>query len=133
MKTKQIRKDNQPVTSAQFKIAMAKIDKRFEKIDERFEKADKRTDGLEAEMRQGFKIMNAKLAAFIAILNANIDRAIRESEARQDKKFQKIFDAIDAFIKRTESSEREILFLGKQHDDLANYCTEKIGYPVYGR
>lgn len=40
---------------------------------------------------------------------------------------------IDDFLKRAEDNDREILFLGKQHDDLAKFCTQKIGYPTYGR
>lgn len=126
MKTRKSENGNQPLTLAQFQAAMGKIDKKFEQVDRRFNK-------LEAEMDQGLKIVNAKLASFVAIVTVNTDRAIRESEDRQDKRFNNIFSAIDAFIKRTEANEREILFLGRQHDDLAHYCTEKIGYPTYGR
>lgn len=122
-----------PVTVNQLKSilkqAFAPIHKRFEIIDKRFAQIDKQFKQIDTK----FEVTNGKLAAFVGINALNIDRAIRDLEERQNKQFDKIFSKMDAFLKRTEENEREVLLLGKQHDNLANYCTEKMGYPVYGR
>lgn len=130
MKKQQHTNGNRPVTVSQlenilqnsFSVFEKKLDKRFMQINKKFKQIDCR-----------FDIVNAKLAAFIGINTMNIDRAINALEERQNKQFNKIFTKIDEFLKRTEENEEEILLLGKQHDNLAKYCTEKIGYPVYGR
>lgn len=75
----------------------------FTKIDVRFDLIDKR---------------------FLTV-NVRIDNV--------EKKLTRLESHIDDFLKRTEDNERETLFLGKQHDDLAKYCTAKIAYPTYGR
>ena len=79
------------------------IDRRFEAIDRRFEAIDHRFDAIDKR----FDAM--------------------------DSKFDFLHSAIDAFMKRTEDNELEIKLLGRQHDNLAKYCAQKIGYPTYGR
>lgn len=44
-----------------------------------------------------------------------LSRAIAGLEKNIKEQFNKVFNHIDAFMKRTESNEREILFLGPVH------------------
>lgn len=97
------------------------IDKRFEAIDKRFEAIDRRFDAIDKR----FILQDARIEA--------LEKAVHNLEETVKDSFTKMYNHIDAFMKRAESNEHEILFLGRQHDDLAKYCTEKIGYPTYGR
>ncbi|MEK9132237.1 MAG: hypothetical protein AAB606_00815, partial [Patescibacteria group bacterium] len=98
------------------------VDKQFAEIDSKFIQIDR-----------NFAVVNGKLAAYVGVNTMNIDRAVNALEERQNKKFDAILAKMDAFINRTEVNEREITFLGHQHDNLAKYCHEKIEYPEYGR
>lgn len=122
MTKKQNANGNSPVTVSELKKILKPILDKLTKHDKRFEQIDK-----------NFLVINGKLAAFVSINTLNIDRAINALEERLNKRFDKIMTTMDAFIKRSETNEREIMFLGKQHDDLAKYCTQKIAYPPYGR
>lgn len=106
-KRKQPTKDNKPVTFKQLNQALKPILDRLEVIDGKFILHDARIEALE--------------------------KAVRNLEETFKDNFTKMYSHIDAFMKRTESNGTEILFLGRQHDDLAKYCTVKIGYPTYGR
>lgn len=107
------------VTFTQFKKAITQIDK----IMNRLEKC----------MDERFAILNGKFSAMVGINTMNIDRAVNGLEDRLDKKLQRIFDVLDGVVNGIDKSDREIVLLGKQHDDLAKYCTGKIAYPTYGR
>lgn len=112
------------------------VDQRFKQVDERFKQVDRRFKEIDkkfVEIDKNFGIINGKLAAYFSAIMINMDKAIRDSEEKFHNEILDLKTLIDAFIKRSEANEREILLLGKQHDNLANYCTEKIGYPVYGR
>lgn len=117
----------------------AEIDRRFDIMETHFDMNDRRYIGLNARTEALEKSVN-NLEKAIKYLDEKTERrddalsqAIAGLEKNMNEKFNKVFNHIDAFMKRTEASEREILFLGKQHDDLAKYCTVKIGYPTYGR
>lgn len=103
-KRKQSTKDNKPVTLKQLNQT---INQALKPIEHRFMLHDARLEALEKAVH-------------------NLDETFKDN-------FTKMYSHIDAFMKRTESNETEILFLGRQHDNLAKYCTEKIGYPIYGR
>lgn len=126
MKKQQKLNSNQPLTLSQFNEALSifskKLDERFEQIDERFIDVDTR-----------FKEIGGCFQAAQSIHAMYTDRAIRELENRLSKKFDIMMSRIDTFLNRAETNERETTFLGRQHDDLAKYCTEKISYPPYGR
>lgn len=65
-----------------------------------------------------------------------VDKRFLAANIRIDNvehKLGRLDSHIDNFLKRAGDNDREILFLGKQHDDLAKYCTGKIGYQTYGR
>lgn len=143
-----------------FKIGkrLEKMDKEFEKIADQFLKIDKHFDELAAqytqefariddnflEINKGFKKtdenfaalngkLDGKLAAYFGVTNSNIDKVKNDLEEVLHKEILQLNKSMDAFLKRTEKNEQEITFLGRQHDDLAKYCTEKIQYPTYGR
>ena len=120
---------NKPLTLSQLERALAPFYKKFEQIDKRFEQIDERFKGVDTR----FKEMGGWFQAAQSIHAMYTDRAIGEFEIRLNKKFDNIMSIIDAFLKRTEDNKQEITFLGRQHDDLAKYCTEKIAYPTYGR
>lgn len=112
------------------------LDKRFDQIDRKFDLIDRKFELMAdqfAQIDKRFAVVEGKLAAYVGINTMNIDRAINALEERQNKKFDVIISRMDAFLNRTEVNEREITFLGKQHDNLAKYCHEKIAYPEYGR
>lgn len=112
-----------PVTFSQLNAQLKQAFESFGKqIDKRFAGVDKK-----------LATLDGKITASMALNAINIDRAINALEERQNKKFDAILARMDAFIKRTEVNEREITFLGSQHDNLAKYCHEKIAYPEYGR
>lgn len=126
MKKQQRQNGNKPVTSSELKKALnnlqQSLNKKFAHIDGKFAQIDER-----------FAIVDNKFKG-LADLNAmNIDRAIAMLELKLDKRHNDMMNRIDAFLKRSEANEREILFLGRQHDDLAKYCHGKIAYPEYGR
>gem|GEM_PF-5541152 len=65
-----------------------------------------------------------------------VDKRFLAANIRIDNiehKLGRLDSHIDNFLKCAGDNDREILFLGKQHDDLARYCTAKIDYPTYGR
>lgn len=78
------------------------------------------------------KEFETRLKGHLQMTELMVDRAVERLETKMDKRHYEFMNMIDAFLKRTETNEREILFLGRQHDDLAHYCTAKIGYPAYG-
>lgn len=147
MKRQHNSKNGKPVTLAQLKQVIAPlykrfdgVDQRFEQIDQRFEKIDQRFEQIDEQFKaidNQFISLNGKISAFVGITNMNI----RDAEERLEQKFMKkfeekfapIMDAVDVFMKLSRDSDCEIVLLGKQHDDLAKYCTAKIGYPTYGR
>lgn len=152
MKQQGTNNGNKPVTVSNLKTILRqsfadfekrydkKVGKRFTQTDKRFAQMDKRfaqmDRTLEIAFRQidnNFAAINGKLAALVGITSHNIDRAVSASEERLNKKLDQMIATMNTFIKRTEENEREIGFLGKQHDDLAKYCTAKIEYPEYGR
>lgn len=103
-KSRQSTKDNKPVTMKQ----------------------------LQQELKQAFVTTDRRFVLQDARLDA-LEKAVRDLDESFKDNFSRMYSHIDAFMKRTESNEREILFIGKQHDDLAKYCTAKISYPAYGR
>lgn len=112
------------------------VDQRFKQVDQRFKQVDRRFKQIDRkfiEIDKNFATVNGKLTAYFSAIMVNMDKAIRDSEERLHNEILDIKTSMDAFLKRSEANEREILLLGKQHDNLAHYCTEKIGYPVYGR
>lgn len=147
MKRKRNYNNGKPVTLAQLKQVIAPIYKRFEQIDRRFEQIDQRFNQIDEKFQQideqfsqindQFISLNGKLSAFVGITNMNIRDAEERLEQKFmnkfEEKFSPIMDAVDVFMKRSRDSDREIVLLGKQHDDLAKYCIEKIAYPTYGR
>lgn len=120
MKREKRTNGSKPVTFAQFNKHAVKTDRRFDEMDRRFDILETRFEMSERR----FIVLNAKVEK----LTERIDNF--------DKKFQdfitKMYDLADASLRRAEENAREILFLGRQHDDLANYCTKKIAYPPYG-
>lgn len=115
------------------------IDRRFDVMETRFEMNDRRYIGLNVRTESLEKSVG-NLEKAIKDLDEKterrddaLSRAIAGLEKNMKEQFNKIFNHIDAFMKRTETNERETFFLGQQHDDLAKYCTAKIGYPTYGR
>lgn len=156
-KRKQSANGGKPVTVSQLKKilkpAFADIDRRFDIMETRFEMSDRRYIGLNVRTESLEKSVS-NLEKSVGNLEKSVDnleksvqnldekterrddalsRAIVGLEKNMETQFNKVFNHIDAFMKRTEANERETLFLGKQHDDLAKYCTEKIAYPTYGR
>lgn len=158
MKKQQSQNGTQPVTLNQLKQVLRqsftdfekKINKKFEQIDKRFEQIDKRFEQVDKEFEQiyrrfeqiderfkqvdtRFKEMGGWFQAAQSIHALYTDRAIQGLEERLSKKHDNMMSLLDKFLKRVEGNEREIIFFGNQHDDLAKYCHEKIAYPEYGR
>ncbi|MBI4994477.1 hypothetical protein HZC21_02425 [Candidatus Peregrinibacteria bacterium] len=142
-------KNNKPVTLKQLKQALKpilgkfpRIDNRFETIDKRFENVEHRMDSLEHRMdslEHRMDSLEHRMDSLEHRMDSlehrmdSLEKAIHNLEEMFKDNFTKMYSHIDAFMKRTESNEHEIVFLGRQHDDLAKYCTEKIAYPIYGR
>lgn len=120
-KKKQSQNGGKPVTLQQLNQALKPVFGKFKQIDKRFEKAD--TD---------LSLLDRRITSTNIRIDA-VERALGSLEHTMKDQFNALFNHIDAFMKRIEVNEREILFLGKQHDDLAKYCTAKIAYPTYGR
>lgn len=118
----------QTVTFKQLKQALKPIEDKFAPIDRKFESIDRKFESIDRR----FESIDRKFALQDARLDA-LEKAVRNLEETVKESFTRMYSHIDAFMKRAESNEHEILFLGRQHDDLAKYCTEKIAYPVYGR
>lgn len=118
MANKKTANGHKPVTKSELNKALKPIltetNRRFDIIETRLEMGDRRFIGLNARVE-------------------NLEKSVKNLDEKFDDYFTKMYSHIDAFMKRTETNEREILFLGKQHDDLAKYCIAKINYPVYGR
>lgn len=121
MKKKTNRKgeNGKPVTVSQLHQALKPIHVHLEQF-------DKKIDDAKKEMREMVK-------GSVDMNRINSERIMHEFRQEYHRKHNEMQNNIDAFIKRTEENEREILFLGHQHDDLAKYCHKKIGYPEYGR
>lgn len=128
----QIANGGRPVTVAELKKI---ITPEFAKINKRFDDHDKRFDAVEKKLVDHdtrFDIIDKRFLA-VNIRVDSCERAIAVLEKEMREQFNTFHSAIDAFMKRGEANEREILFLGRQYDDLAKFCTQKIGYPTYGR
>lgn len=133
MKKQQRQNGNKPVTLNQLKQVirevMKKMDIGFKQVDERFKRVDEQFKQVDTR----FKEMGGWFHAAQSIHALYTDRAIQGLEERMSKKHNDMMSLLDKFLKRTDVNEREITFLGKQHDNLAKYCHEKIAYPEYGR
>lgn len=118
MANKKTANGHKPVTKSELNKALKPIltetSRRFDIIETRLEMGDRRFVGLNARVE-------------------NLENSVGKLNEKFEEYFTKMYSHIDAFMKRTETNEREILFLGKQHDHLAKYCSTKIGYPTYGR
>ncbi|MEK7171805.1 MAG: hypothetical protein AAB739_02745, partial [Patescibacteria group bacterium] len=80
------------------------IDNKFEAIDKRFEAVDRRFEAIEYRLEV-------------------LEKAVHNFEETFKENFTRMYNHIDAFMKRTESNGHEILFLGRQHDDSGSVHT----------
>lgn len=133
MKKQRTQNGSKPVTLHQlkqvFRQQFKQIDERFEQIDKRFEQIDERFKQVDTR----FKEIGGWFQAAQSIHALYTDRSIQGLEERMAKRHDNMMSLLDKFLKRVEGNEREIVFLGNQHDNLAKYCHEKIAYPEYGR
>ncbi|MBI2638221.1 hypothetical protein HYW83_01385 [Candidatus Peregrinibacteria bacterium] len=128
MANKKSANGHKPATKLDLNKALKPILDKLIKHDKRFEQIDRRFDVVETRLEMNdrrFIGLNARVEA--------LEKAVHNLDEKFDDYFTKMYSHIDTFMKRTETNALEITLLGKQHDDLAKYCTEKIGYPVYGR
>lgn len=109
---------NNYITKSEFKRGVKELSKRDDAL-------SRSVVNLERNMNDRFNQVDRR---FI-----EIDIKFMSKFDEMGRRFDRLESHIDSFLKRTENNEHEILFFGRQHDDLAKFCTEKIGYPVYGR
>ena len=118
-------KDNKPVTLKQLNQALKPILGRFGGIDNKFEAIDKRFEAVDSRFEQIDKRFEAVDRRFEAIeyrLEV-LEKAVHNFEETFKENFTRMYNHIDAFMKRTESNGHEILFLGRQHDDSGSVHT----------
>ena len=104
-------KDNKPVTLKQLNQALKPILGRFGGIDNKFEAIDKRFEAVDRR----FEAIEYRLEV--------LEKAVHNFEETFKENFTRMYNHIDAFMKRTESNGHEILFLGRQHDDSGSVHT----------
>ena len=104
-------KDNKPVTLKQLNQALKPILGRFGGIDNKFEAIDKRFEAVDSR----FEAIEYRLEV--------LEKAVHNFEETFKENFTRMYNHIDAFMKRTESNGHEILFLGRQHDDSGSVHT----------
>ena len=129
-KRKQSAKDNKPVTLKQLNQVLKQALKQTVTF-KQLKQALKSTVTFE-QLKQALKPIEHRITLHDIRIEA-LEKTVHSLEETFKDSFTKMYSHIDAFMKRAESNEHEILFLGRQHDDLAKYCTQKIAYPVYGR
>ena len=104
-------KDNKTVTLKQLNQALKPILGRFGGIDNKFEAIDKRFEAVDRR----FEAIEYRLEV--------LEKAVHNFEETFKENFTRMYNHIDAFMKRTESNGHEILFLGRQHDDSGSVHT----------
>lgn len=79
------------------------------------------------------KIRDKELNELLFQSGLHIQKIFRDFADNMDRKFDELMTALELVGKRIKITEQKIALLKSKHENLAQYCNQKIEYPEYDR